>query len=1581
MHSSKTNAVLFASLILLPLGLALAWSMRQHSLFPTSLGDATNPERILLFEEGDAVTGWISGTTDHEGATVRVVQGDRATDVKIGAGNLFRAPVANRDVPLRVRFGDHEASLRPALRADARNCVYFIVDRGVYRPKQEMRFAGYVRRLGPDRRFTPITNHAIKVVLRNASRGTVARAFELTTDEHGRIVGSYTFSEGDAVDDYTLQAPNHHGSVTLKLAEFRKSKVRLKLDHEVVGGKLAYTFRALDFLDNAVPGTRVDYDLQVVSSPPAPPAEELNPRFFVVDSGPGLLAGLSEENRLLVEAGLPIRPDRSSWPQVVHHEKRTLSMKESGEASGELTLRPEWVSAGYKVVVNGVMIDHNGREQRSSCEVSLARDAAEAAAKAEPAETKPSLLQTFHGQRRFQVGDTVRLRGGDPEDRGVLLVHRTGQSAPAIHRGGRRHSRYSPWRMNGVLEEDLYTAVPLDDGAASLTLEDPGVYRLETIVQTPQGEVRDEVTILVSETRNPLAFRLEAATVSDQGQIRGTLHTAFEGAQVLLTLADGRGVQVTRPLWVREGVADFAIPVPAGTGFGATLTAWYPVSNTVHQTSEPIRVLPDSRSIEITADVPETVKPGEEVEIALAVDREEEVDLVVSVYDHSLLGIAPDRSVDIRSFFLADEHARDQDALESVAHLLGDLSRAEAFDLLKETMETTTDPAFKQLLGQWVPSYVDNSHFYAVHVALLLKALGHQVHLSTAMQNQWSIHPNHKGETIAQALRRHARGNRVYLRRVGDCFVFSRHLGQYNPYGYGYYGWGGGGMFLNSHLDSRLSFAHYGGIQARGDAWHSFAPSANGFISGNAVISGQALMSLPAGLPAPAPIQAAPGSDGQMVRRNFSDTAFFDAAVRTDKRGKATVRFTLPDSLTNWRVVVHAVGRDMSVGQVEARFRSYKPIMIWPMPARSFTVGDKVDLYAMVHNRGDKPQEMRVWLEADNGEIHGPAEQVVTVPAGRHTNVHWTYEPAEAGQTALLMATKCAAGDDASLKRLPVRPCEAVSAVTASGLTRGQHSFEIPAEADLDLADLSLTLSPSLPADLSDTLDFLVQYPHGCVEQTMSRFLPLVKVGQILQGFDIDRPALTAKIPGFAEAGVKRLMALQQGDGGWGWIGSSQTHEMMTPYALYGLIEAKKAGFDFDQRRAVENGLNRLHHYIRNPSGQHPADTVYCAYVYSQERDLEANTWQWLEQQARAEDTLSDYALALVLEMCHQKPHTALDRAGRSDDTTAARIRAAHRDRSELAALIARRLGQRAVRQHQEARWTTARFSRWGNDPHEITAAVMKALVAHDPDHPLIPEVLNYFHRTKRGNRWNSTKDTAMVVFAMCDYLNRSGGGARAKQVVFRLNDGPEQAVDFEQDRAVTLALPLDGLKPGVNHIRFVGGDRDAMCRLVFHHRQVGEDIQASDSGLAVTRRFVEVDPDGQVVGEVKPGGEVRRGNYLQVEVIVKQPKGNDYRFVLVNCPKPAGCEIVPVADKRFPVTAAAHALREDRTSNIFWHHEQVRGDNIHNQVMLHTELAGSYLVPPGRSRNDVPDRHPRPQRGLPVQCGGLKAVTAVPER
>src|SRR5579871_3910511 len=174
----------------------------------------------------------------------------------------------------------------------------------------------------------------------------------------------------------------------------------------------------------------------------------------------------------------------------------------------------------------------------------------------------------------------------------------------------------------------------------------------------------------------------------------------------------------------------------------------------------------------------------------------------------------------------------------------------------------------------------------------------------------------------------------------------------------------------------------------------------------------------------------------------------------------------------------------------------------------------------------------------------------------------------------------------------------------------------------------------------------------------MSRFLPAIRVSQILQQSGISTlPELEKKLPKVVEAGVKRLLDLQQPDGGGAWHVNGQTHEMMTPYALYGLLEAEKAGHTIPNEHAIQSGLERLKQFltsmapdwgtVRTPwrDGPHSQsrinDSVYCLYVLAHREEVPADWWNRLEVGA-GHDALSDYGHALALELAVRGKKAAL---------------------------------------------------------------------------------------------------------------------------------------------------------------------------------------------------------------------------------------------------------------------------------------------------------------------------------------------------
>ena len=115
-------------------------------------------------------------------------------------------------------------------------------------------------------------------------------------------------------------------------------------------------------------------------------------------------------------------------------------------------------------------------------------------------------------------------------------------------------------------------------------------------------------------------------------------------------------------------------------------------------------------------------------------------------------------------------------------------------------------------------------------------------------------------------------------------------------------------------------------------------------------------------------------------------------------------------------------------------------------------------------------------------------------------------------------------------------------------------------------ATVTLTLSPSVAASMLEALDYLTSYPYGCAEQTMSSFLPDVIVARALRRLGSNRK-VHPNLAQWVNLGLQKLYRYQHADGGWNWWEFDQTDGDMTAYVLWGLIQARDAGFLVDEQR------------------------------------------------------------------------------------------------------------------------------------------------------------------------------------------------------------------------------------------------------------------------------------------------------------------------------------------------------------------------------------------------------------------------------
>jgi uncharacterized protein YfaS (alpha-2-macroglobulin family) len=1499
---------------------------------------------LRVFVDRDKLVGWIAGSSSFEGETARIYIAGRATSAMIDANNTFMLPyVVAGPTEAEVHVGElsQRVTLEPPIVLEP--AAYVVTDRSAYRPGQTLKFTAMLRRVEHGE-LRPEVKSPIEIKLVSDAKQTTIAKLSVPVDARGRATGEYTFTSADALDGYTLQIPGYRGDAKITLAEYRKSKVKLEVDAKVADRSADLEFRALDFLDHAVAG-KVTFKAQIVREPEAP--SKLRDGFAY--GGPRTTLYRDEQ---LLHAANPGTATRmwDAGRHAVHEITGEVTLDDKGRGTYTIPLESSHVRGHHQLVVESTIVDANGREQRTSRSIPLARrdlrvqistphelvatttpvDLAIRVTDANgrlvvPVSASVAALRIAPVMPAYAYGNNnlngFYLNNGINNLNGIQLGnggngqwvggpnggHWVNNNFAILENGQRPRCFYTGAGCNRlralrtkvprpalVAPDDTLAATAAVVGdTASLALTDPGAYRLIVNAKLTDGSTvwgETGVAVRDPEVMPALVLELDRAEVDHGDSLAGTLYARYRDAAVLLVVRDAAGIRSRHRAVLANGKARFDLPTE-GVGYGASVEAYVlAAEQTIESAQQLVRVVPSHRALTVKTDVKETYGPGDTVDLGVEVGTREPVEVVVSVFDQSLLGIAPDRSIDPRSFFYGDDRLHARAALASLQAKLGDLTIGEIRDqaralasakTLVRVVEETQAREDAALIEQYLaPTSTLNPHTVVQVLRFLgIAATASDVHDYSSSQSARKLRGDARLIDVLASM------PKIAFVQVADTIaVFDPTREALRPVA--------SPVFLGGGASGNASFS------ATGNASYSVAPS---------------ISFVPAG---PAPL--AGGDSTGAVRRDFADSATWQV-VTTDGQGRARVKFKLPDSLTHWQVVVTAIG-PRSVGRAVTKLKTVRDVMIWPLLPRQMVEGDTIELGASVHNLTGADRDIAVSLQADRTDVLTPASFSIRVPKNGTVPVTWRVRAKGAGLASLMMSAAApGTPPDASLKRIPIVPSTAEQVVTASGFANRPLTIEIPDGVDPRDAKLELTFAPTLAADMAKSLDYLVEYPYGCAEQTMSRFAPAIEVAGVLENLGIKDGSLVARLPSVVAGGVKRLTELQQADGGWAWNGHADTHEMITPYVVWGLLRAERAGYKLPNEATLPRGLDRIRQLIEQRTGDDQlSDRTYLMYVYGQKHKLPDVWWSWL---VARQNKLSDYALALALEIA----------VTRGDGVIADRFATA--------------LRTRAVKASGGAHWQTGSFSRWMEDPIETTAVAMSALIAHDATDPMLAEVISYFVATKRGDRWNSTKDTAMVLYAMTAYVRAHRiSSSVAPSVDYTVDNGPSHRVTFP-DR-LSRTVTFDGKLSRKSTLAFASSSPGVMVRAVLRYRTKGRDLPASADGLVVARTLHLLDATGKRIKQLAKGDRVPRGSYVESAVTVTHGKPELMRFLLIEDPKPAGAEALPVEDRRMPRQLKQWNLREDRETHLAFHHQQV-GPQTEVRSVFHLETAGDLAFVP----------------------------------
>ncbi len=313
--------------------------------------------------------------------------------------------------------------------------------------------------------------------------------------------------------------------------------------------------------------------------------------------------------------------------------------------------------------------------------------------------------------------------------------------------------------------------------------------------------------------------------------------------------------------------------------------------------------------------------------------------------------------------------------------------------------------------------------------------------------------------------------------------------------------------------------------------------------------------------------------------------------LKTDETGRGTVRFSLPQFNGTLRLMaVASAGADY--GAAEANLLVREPIVITPTFPRFLAGGDLAHIPVTLFNKTGADGTFTVKLEVTDGAValleepaglnmdlqamnvsKVPLEKQVYVAANTETEVSFDIRAHEAIGDATFALTASGNNETTHLTlTLPVRSAAPPITQTGSGIVRAGEpaDFIFPANLLSDSSDFTLVLSPFPAVQFADSLQYLLQYPHGCIEQTTSRIFPLLYFSELARMVEPALAEATAEsetVEHYISAGITKLESLLMPNNYFAyWPGGTYHNPWSSIYAGHFLVEARKAGYEVTAR-------------------------------------------------------------------------------------------------------------------------------------------------------------------------------------------------------------------------------------------------------------------------------------------------------------------------------------------------------------------------------------------------------------------------------
>ena len=459
--------------------------------------------------------------------------------------------------------------------------------------------------------------------------------------------------------------------------------------------------------------------------------------------------------------------------------------------------------------------------------------------------------------------------------------------------------------------------------------------------------------------------------------------------------------------------------------------------------------------------------------------------------------------------------------------------------------------------------------------------------------------------------------------------------------------------------------------------------------------------------------------------------AFWTGLVKTDGRGRGKVSFDLPQFNGTIRLMAVAFAGN-KFGNQEKKFFVREPIVLSPTFPRFVASGDAFVVPVSVYNGTGSNNNFEVKLTAKGPiQITDEATKTVQVEKGKEGQVYFQLKADETmGKLEFNLSAKGGGEQSKMSVDVPLRP--PVPFITLSGrgsvLEGKPVTFTFPSDWIAGTTDFSLTISAFPAVRFTNSLQYLLSYPHGCIEQTTSKLFPLLYFNDLAKTVE---PELfqTKSVDYFLAEGISKLESMQNESGAFSyWPEGDYINNWSSIYAAHFLVEARKAGYAVSDR-VYNRMITALRSQVRSYRGDDAYSfqaAVYACYVLALAGKPEKSTMNYIKNSAL--DNLQDYSQYQLAG--------AYALAG---------------DRQTARTLLPKTV----TPTKKEDRETGRNF----NSSIRSRAIMLEVLAEFDENNPAIPVLVEELNKSADNGRWYTTQENAFAFLALGKIMKKQSQG------------------------------------------------------------------------------------------------------------------------------------------------------------------------------------------------------------------------------